>query len=369
MKIKVVILILLGCTVFGVGVVTVLFLMSEDKMQRNNAFQRRYMPQAAEEMGHKTLDYHSYYIAGMDGASIYLGHVSAPLYLTKVDTSLTTIEEIRLEITDLDLPYQRVKTSVEPPYFYLGDGTVPVLFRGRTNHYKAATFSYEDAYFTEFVVADSSTIGIATLSGTTGSKALGIIRKTEWGNAFEMDTSLLEKQQDGIFDMDGKLLWNEKHQVFIYTYYYRNQYVVADKTFALQNTGTTIDTISRAILDVAHYSARGQFKLGGRSVFVNRQSATSGDFLYIHSDRLGRYEKASLLDDASIIDVYNIQEYTYAFSFYVFHQSGKRLGDFRVFGNLLVVLVDDVIWLYRLNQSYFDFGLNSTYTAQYQEND
>ncbi|MEX0995895.1 MAG: hypothetical protein WDZ45_02460 [Flavobacteriaceae bacterium] len=369
MKVKVVLLLLLGCTVFGVGVVAVLFLLSEDKMQRNNAFQRRYMPEAVEEMGHLTLDYNAYYIAGMEGDTIYLGNVSAPLYLTKVDTELTGTEEIQIEISDLDLPYQRVKTSVVPPYFYLGDGTVPVLFKGSIDNFKADYFSFEDAYFTEYVVADSNVVGIATISGSTGSKALGMLIKTETGAEFEMNTSLLKKQQDGVFDTDGILLWNEKHQVFIYTYYYRNQFVIADSSLKLKTAGTTIDTIRRAILDVAHYSSKDQFKLGGRSVYVNRQSATSGDYLYIHSDRLGKYEKAAVLEQASIIDVYNITTTTYAFSFYVFHQKGKRLNDFKVYGNLLVVLVEDVLWIYRLNPNNFDLALNSTYTARYQEND
>lgn len=369
MKTRTIILLLLGCTFFGVGLVSVLFLMSEEKMQRNNAFQRRYMPEAVEEMGHLTLDYNAYYIAGMDDDTIYLGNVSAPLYLTKVAISLTGTEEVQIEISDLDLPYQRVKTSVVPPYFYLGDGTVPVLFKGSIYNFKADYYSFEDAYFTEFVVADSSGVGIATISGTTGSKALGLLRKTKMGTEFEMNTSLLEKQQDGVFDTDGILLWNEKHQVFIYTYYYRNQYVIANSSLKLQTASTTIDTISRAILDVAHYSSKDQFKLGGRSVYVNRQSATSDDYLYIHSDRLGKYEKASVLEQASIIDVYNITSSTYAFSFYIFHQSGKRLSDFKVYGNLLVVLVEDVLWVYRLNPNYFDLGLNSRYTARYQEND
>src|SRR5690606_9335442 len=168
---------------------------------------------------------------------------------------------------------------------------------------------------------------------------------------------LLQKQQDGIFDTDGVLLWNDKHQVFLYTYYYRNQYVVTDKSLEQQATGKTIDTISRAILDIAHYTNKDQYKLGGKSVYVNRQSTTNGDYLYIHSDRLGRYEEASVLDNSSIIDVYHIHQLTYDFSFYVFHQSDKRLSDFKVFGNLLVVLVDDVLWLYRLNPLNSDLGL------------
>ncbi len=355
MKVKVVLLFLLGCTVFGVGAVTVLFLLSEEKMQRNNAFQRRYVPEAAVEIGHLTLDNPGYYIAGIDGAFIYLGHVSAPLYLTKVDTALTSTDKFQMEISDLDLPYQRVKTSVVPPYFYLGDGTVPVLFKGRVNNYKATKFSLGEAYFNQFVVADSSTVGIATVNTSLGSIVLGFIKKGQEGkNIIEFNTSLLEKQQEGVFDTDGILLWNEKHQVFIYTYYYRNKYVLTDIKLQHQSTGKTIDTISHAILDIAHHSLKNQFKLGGRSVYVNRQSTTNGDYLYIHSDRLGRYEEAIVLDNSSIVDVYNINKQTYDFSFYVFHQSGKRLSDFKVFGDLLILLVDDVLWLYRLNPAYFD---------------
>ena len=351
---KKILLLLLGCTFFGVGFVTVLFLLSEEKMQRNNAFQRRYVPEAALEIGHLTLDYNAYYIAGMDGASIYLGNVSAPLYLTKVDTILSGSEEVKLEISHLDLAYQRVKTVVTSSNFYLGDGTVPVIFKGSIQELKSRVLSFEDAYFNQFVVADSTAVGVVTLSSTTGAIALGIINVYEGENSFELNTSLLQKQQDGVFDIDGILLWNDTHQVFIYTYFYRNQFEVADIKLQQLSSGRTIDTISRAILDIAHHSSKDQYKLGGRSVFVNRQSATYGDYLYIHSDRLGSYEKASILDNASIIDVYDFTDQTYVFSFYIFHQSGKRLSDFKVFGNLLVVLVDDVLWLYRLNPSYFE---------------
>src|SRR5690606_11861453 len=120
---------------------------------------------------------------------------------------------------------------------------------------------------------------------------------------------------DGVFESNRILLWNDTHQRFIYTYYYRNSYEIADKSLSYQSTGKTIDTISKAILDIAHYTKTDRYILGGKSIMVNRQSATYGDYLYINSDRLGKYEGEEVLRSAGIIDVYNITDNTYVFSF------------------------------------------------------
>ena len=60
----------------------------------------------------------------------------------------------------MNLPYRRIKIYVEPPYFYVADGTVPVIFKGKTKDWKAEKFSYEDAFFNQYVLTDSLNIGI-----------------------------------------------------------------------------------------------------------------------------------------------------------------------------------------------------------------
>lgn len=356
-------------TIFSIIIVTIIFLSSEKQIKRNNAFIRRYMPHPIEKIGEYDLEYDSYYLTGLDDTTIYLGNYNAPLFMMSLNTSLTQTNEFRVAIDSTHLPYRRVRISVNPPYFYLGDGTVPVLFKGKISEWDASVFSYYDAYFTEFVVADSVNVGITTKSSITRSDALGLLKKTNDTIRVALNHDVLTKQTDGVFESNGILLWNDTHQRFIYTYYYRNSYEVTDKNLSYQFTGKTIDTISRAVLDIAHYAKTDIYKLGGKSIMVNRQSATYGDYLYINSDRLGRYEGEEVLRSAGIIDVYDITDNTYVFSFYLYHQPDKKLSEFRVYKDLLVAIVDNKLWLYRLKPEYFNSGSNAKHTVQFQEED
>lgn len=358
-------------TIFSIIAVTIIFLSSEKQIKRNNAFIRKYMPHPIEKIGEYDLQSNSYYFAGMDDSTIYLGNYNAPLFLMSINTSLTQTKKFHVDIDSTHLPYRRVRISVNPPYFYLGDGTVPVLFRGKIGEWNATVFSYNDAYFNEFFVTDSVNIGITTKSAATRSTALGLLKKTNDTINLTLNNSILTGQiDDGTFDSNGILLWNDTHQLFIYTYYYRNSYEIVYKDLSYQSTGKTIDTISKPILDIAHYKTSNEYKLGAaKSIMVNRQSFMYGDFLYIHSDRLGRYEDEEVLRSASIIDVYNITENSYVFSFYLYHQPDKRLNEFRIYKDLLVAIVDNKLWLYRLKPEYFNSSSNTKHTVQFQEED
>ena len=357
-------------TILSIIVVTIIFLSSEKQIKRNNAFIRRYMPHPIEKIGEYDLEYNSYYLAGMDDETIYIGNYNAPLFMMSLDILLKHTNKFQVAIDSMHLPYRRVRISVNPPYFYVGDGTVPVLFRGKIDDWKASVLSYDKAYFTQFVVSDSVHIGITTVSSETMNNALGLMQKVEDSIVTILNTDILEKQTDDTFGSDGILLWSGAHQQFIYTYFYQNSYEVTDKGLSYQFTGKTIDTISRPILDIAHYKTTDEYKLGAaKSIRVNRQSATYGDYLYIHSDRLGRYEEEEVLQAAGIIDVYNITDNSYVFSFYLYHQAGKELSEFLIYKDLLVAIVDNRLWLYRLKPEYFNPGSNTKHTVQFQEED
>ncbi len=353
-------------TLFSISIVIGIFLSSEKQIKRNNAFVRRYMPHALEKIGVYDLKFNSYYITGIHD-KIYLGNFTTPLYLMSIDTTLTQIEEYRISMDSTHLPYSRVRLSVKPPYFYLGDGTVPVLFKGKVGEWNAYVHSYRDAYFTEFVVVDTTSIGILTKSSATQSNTLGLLNKSKDSINVRLNHNILKNYADGVFESNGDFIWNGLKEQFIYIYYYRNNYELMDKNLSYKATGKTIDTINKPILDVAHYSKIDRYKLGYNTIMVNRLSATYGNYLYIHSDRLGRYEREDVLRTASIIDVYNFDENTYAFSFYLYHQKEKRLKDFQIYKDVLVAIVDDQLWLYRLKPEFFKTDFSKTHTAQYQE--
>lgn len=338
--------------------VALIYLGSEKEMKQNNAFIRKYMPHPIEKIGEYILPSNSFYLAGIDDDHVYLGNYNAPLYIKKLSTMLTNEKNFRVSIDSLHLPYRRVRITVKPPHFYVGDGTVPILFHGHTSDWKATVFSHRDAYFSSFVVADSLQTGITTTSTENRCKALGLLSKRSDSIFVEIKDDLLSPSlNQGSFESDGILLWNDQQQQFVYTYFYLNRYKIMDKNLTFLHSLKTIDTLSKPVLDIAHYAKEDYYKLGGRSIMVNRQSTTYGDYLYINSDRLGRYEGEEVLKMASIVDVYGLADHSYAFSFYLYHQPKQKINDFKVYKNVLVALVDDQLWIYRLKPAYFNADL------------
>src|SRR5690606_19477975 len=121
-----------------------------------------YIPHALENLGSYQLESNAFYLAGADGKNFYLGNYNAPLYLKAISKDLKTANEVRIEIDNYNLPFKRVRIKVQPSLFFVGDGTVPILFRGKTKDWKAQTFSYKDAYFNQFEVVDTNHLVIGT---------------------------------------------------------------------------------------------------------------------------------------------------------------------------------------------------------------
>ncbi|WP_312208549.1 MauE/DoxX family redox-associated membrane protein, partial [Empedobacter sp.] len=208
----------------GIVSVTILYGLSEKKSQYNNAFTRKYIPHLAEKQTTVDLKATGYYIAGIDSCYLYLANTETPLFLKRYDYLANQMKDIKLEIDQYNLPYKRVITEVQTPYFYLGDGSVGILFRGKIDDWKAKTISKGEVYYNQFVVADSSKFGIATYSTKVKANVLGLLSEHQ----LQLNYNSLEKKLDGTFESDGTLLWNSQLKKFIYVYYYKNQYLEFD---------------------------------------------------------------------------------------------------------------------------------------------
>lgn len=343
---------LLGLLVLGIVLVVMMFLLSEKEIQRNNAFQRKYIPHGLEELGSYQLESNSFYIAGIDDSMIYLGNYNAPLYLKAISKDLNCSNEFKVEIDDYDLPYKRVRIEVKPGYFFVGDGTVPVLFRGSTESWKAKKFSQDDAYFYDFVSQDSNQLIFTTTSSLSGFTVLGQMKKNKTTVEVELNHDIIKAQTDGSFDTDGQLIYDLKTGTIAYIYYYRNQYELANRELRSIKTGKSIDTISLAQIDVAYYEKEKAYKRG-KALKVHRTAVISGYELFINTDRLGKYESEDVLWSASIIDRYNIAQNEYTHSFYFYHQPDRQLREFRVIHDTIIGLVDDQLWIQRIKPEFF----------------
>lgn len=342
---------LLGLKFIGSFVVLLIFLSSEKEIKRNNAFQRKYMPHGLEYVSKIKLDFNSYYIAGVDSEWIYLGNYFTPLYLYKYNWALTKMDKVKFELDNYEFPIKRIKTQIHDSLFYIGDGSTPILFNGRIGKWKATTYAYDQVYFLHFFPMDSNQVIFTASSTKSRNTIIGKTNKINEDLTIRLNENFLKSQGYGLFDTDGVLLWNEFKKQIIYVYYYRNQFEIGDGNLNHYKTGKTIDTIKVAKLDVGHYNKSNVQKLG-KAIKVNLNASSWADILYIQSDRMGKFENDNVLKAASIIDLYSLTDYEYIGSFYFHHQPKEKIKEFKVFEDKVVALVEDELWIRKINPNY-----------------
>lgn len=321
-----------GITISALSIIS-LFLISEHIMHKRNNFVRRFPTHAEPEYKKLDLGLNSYYFAGNDDKTIYLGNYKAPAYVAIVDTSLKTKDSLRIQPNQPDLPFKDIKVSVVPPYFFITDGTIPALFKGNTSDWKATRQTGQIPYFTAIEVMDSLNIAMRLTSLKKMRHTLAVYN-LEKQKLLVQNTALLKKQVEGIFDADGMLQYNHQNQQLHYIFYYRNQFTTTDRNLELISQGKTIDTVQIATIKVS-ITTNGDKEMAAPPVVINEISSVYKNLLFIKSDRIGKYEDNKMLRQASIIDVYNLSDNTYVGSQYIYNIEKAKLRNFKIIQNKL----------------------------------
>lgn len=335
-------------TFFSVGIVTVLFLLSEDIIHHRNNFVRRF-PGNATKVKELDLQFSSYYFAGAANGKIYLGNYTAPLLVTTWDTLLQKRDKFKIHPSRTDFPFQSVQVRVLPPNFYLIDGSVPVIFKGKIKDWRGDVKWNGATTFSHYQLMDSLTLAIRSNDNRKGESQLGSLY---FGNKSQthFNGDLLQKQIDGIFDVDGMLHYDRDLQKLVYVYLYRNQFIVADKTLKLNHRGKTIDTINKAQIKVVNVKSRNERKLAAPPLIVNKTSSVCKNLLFVNSELLGKYEPVEMWKEASIIDIYDLTTNSYQGSFYIYNIGKEKLRHFIVWDNNFYGFIGQYLVHYKLNK-------------------
>lgn len=327
--------------------VGILFLGSEEIMHHQNPFIRRYPHHPVTLKQTIDLKYNSYYFAGEGQGKLYLGNYTVPLYLLVIDSRWQQ-EKIRVAFDQDRFSFKSLRMNVQPPFFYIIDGRVPVIFRGQITSWKAKIQTPAPPYFNVGIPLDSTTVAFRAISRKSNQNSLGIFT---WAAPSEtvLRPHLLQKQIDGVFDTDGMLHYSEELQRMVYVYNYRNQYIVADKSGSLDYRGNTIDTVSHANIKVAYLDKKKERTMSKPALTVNSSSCVYGHLLFVNSQVPGRYEQQKVWQQASVIDVYDLRKRAYLFSFPVYGIKGKKVRNFLVSPTHLYALIDTDLVIYELN--------------------
>lgn len=329
----------------GITFIIALFLMSEDIIQHRNNFVRRLPDQFSKEHD-IDLGFNSYYFAGAVNGKVYLGNVTAPLLLTETDTMLKSKKEIVITLSSINFPFRSLNIQVYSKYFLASDGTVPVIFRGKTGQWKATQIPGIKYAFSNPVFTDSISTAFRTHKENLESV---LATATFTSNRVKRNPALLQKQIDGRFDTDGVLNYDPYTNQLVYIYYYRNQYIVADSKFNLVHRGNTIDTTNKAKIKVAFIKDRNEKKFSAPPMTVNKNAYVYKGLLFVNAALMGKYESEKMWKQASIIDVYDYKNRSYVVSFYVYNIDGERLTDFAIQGNNFYGIVGSHLVSYKMS--------------------
>ena len=203
-------------------------------------------------------------------------------------------------------------------------------------------------YFVEAIPLSPSTFAIKSYN--TFNKGYELAKRTVSPPYINFNFDLLQKQIDGVFCVDGKIHYSKDLNKIVYLYTYRNEYIVADTNLNLLYRSHTIDTFSRARIKVANVNSDGTSMLGAPPLLVNGKSCVAGNKLYIQSPLLSRNENIADFESSSVIDVYNLDDGYYSYSFYIPMFKNDKFKDFQVNGNLIVTIFNDHLVLYEMNQ-------------------
>lgn len=334
-------------------IVVVLFIFSENEVHRNNAFVRRYPHHPIAKKYDLPIKYNSYYIAGYQNELLYLGNTTAPLHLLEVNLKTKDTQHIKINIDRKDIPFRSVSVKLLPPHFFVMDGSVPCIFRGEIGLWEAKLWMKNKAYFTHAIPIDSNKLFIKAINAKTNEATLGLIKK-QHDFLVRIDPNLLEKQIDGMFDVDGIMNVSEDKKNLSYVYAYRNQFLIMNSRLELLRREETIDTIRIAQIQLSQRNERGEIQMKAPPLKVNRTAALHQNLMMINSTRLGKYEEPRMLNQASVIDVYDWKKQSYEFSFYLYNIGQKKVKEFRVYDEYLVAIIEDMLSVYQLRKSHFE---------------
>lgn len=347
--------ILTVCFLFATIVVITLYATTRKVLHERNSFIREYARMAAIQASETDLAFNSYYFAGITSDYVYLGNATAPFHLLVVNHTLTDTQQVKLHIKGIKNPsiYKAATVKIDSPYFYLADGHKPALYRGRLGQWSAEPYPYDSgAYFSQIVPIGNTSFAIRTNAAKTLNNVLGKVQKDS--PTVKLNHNLLQRQVDGIFCCDGSFIYNQDLNRLIYTYYYRNEFIVCDTNMNLDYRGHTIDTFSRAQMKVGYISSNNTNKLLEKKT-VNLRTATSGNFLFVNSNLRAKNDNKDRLEQESVIDVYNLTDGTYGFSFRVPHCKYKYgIREFVIYNRRqLFVLCDQYLQRHDLKPEYF----------------
>ena len=336
--------------VLSAGSMVAMFLSSENIMKKENNFTRRFPHHPILEEQAYDLKVNSYYFAGFDDRSVYLGNLSSPFRLFKIDRQLKKMDTIEV-VPGTSHRFQNLRYSVQGSTLYAYDGTVPVIYAAAVSSPKNHLYemSVNEVYFDQLIPLASNEYVMRVEDKSNKRTALASLSLFP-DLRVHINNSVLTGKADGGFDADGRLLYDAATGYFYYLFYYRNQILQFDENLNVTARMKTIDTISTAQLKVKDLK-NGRKKLAEPAFLVNRNMTVHNGLIFNESNLIGKNELKELWKKNAVVDIYTTAPAGYWGSMYVQHRGKNRMSQMLVTDTYFFVLSGNEIIRYRFAQT------------------
>ena len=342
--------------VISSAVVVGLFVSSEHIMKRENPFTRRFLPHPVTDPKGVVLPFNSYYIAGATDEHIYLGNHTAPLHGLELKSNAEIKDTLLLKTDDLQNHLlTTAKWNITNDSLILHDASLGLFYSGSLHdRVIKKKINVNPNSYSSAVPTTNSEIVLGLFNSKKNNVTLGILN-TKSGTIITKEGLLDEEgQPQDLFSNDGILLYNSHLDKIIYVYYYKNKSLVLNQNLSHREVLQTIDTISRPNFTIAYLEHKKQLKMSEKPVFVNKAAATSGNYLFILSERMGRNERRQMYNEADIIDVYDLRDLTYSHSFYLHRFNKTPVTELYAYGEYLFGLGDKTFIITKFRKSLYE---------------
>lgn len=306
-------------------------LITADRTKYQNAFTRVFPPHAAD-LNSVIETKRQVYISGLTNKQLYLRDRFGILI-----SNLSLRDTIRIY---LDTPFG-AEAIVDSPFFYVHDGSRAILQRGNMSNWMVDTTFSGIRGFTAIQPFSENEAIIRTMNI---SERENLLMDQEGNQKY-----LLEKQVDGLLCTDGFLLYSKELGQIVYLYRYRNKFICFDTCLNVIRHGNTIDTTSVAKISVAEID--GKVTMAKPPLSVNNYACVDRKYLFVSSNLLAKNENADIARSKTVIDVYNILDGSYRFSFYIDNQDSK-IQEFRVRNNKLLAVFKKYVSIHDIPSVY-----------------
>jgi len=291
-----------------------------------------------------------YRISGLKGKSIFFAH-KLPGKIIQWDTSsnLFSLDSIKgIAFPNYHIPYDMQITN-NCIFEFIGD--YKKVYKANFSSLKVTDSLTSSFVFTRGAVISNQSISLRQLAPAKLSDQTLSIRI--FNSDLQYNSILTSFKQDvsGI-ETDGLLLYDTNSKTIIYSPFYSSQIICLDSSLNTSYKIHTIDTITQirtksgsAPLGNTHSQS---ISISSPRYLITKHSCTFNGKVYLLAALKADNELFDDFINNATVDVYDLKERKYLYSFYIPLFNGERTSQFSVFDKTLIALYKSSIVVYNL---------------------